>query len=61
MKAIPNINQLASEIATKLVENQIGGLATWVITLDGSECFTEQGQYLFDEIYDIVYNKLIQL
>ena len=55
-----NINEVSSDIATKLVENQIGELATWVNTLDGPECFTEQAQDLFNETYDIVRNALEQ-
>jgi len=61
MKAIPNINQLSSEIATEIVEHRIGSHLTWVISEDDSECFTEEAQDLFNEIYLIVHNKLIQL
>ena len=61
MKAIPNINQLASEIATEIVEHRIGSHLTWVMSEDDSECFTEEAQDLFNEIYLIVHNKLIQL
>lgn len=58
MKTETNVNQLASDLATRLVEHQIGELATWVNTLDGSECFTEQAQDLFNELYDVIYNEL---
>jgi len=58
MKTKTNIIEVSSDIATKLVENQIGELATWVNTLDGSECFTEQAQDLFNELYDVIYNEL---
>ena len=58
MKTETNVNQLASDLATRLVEHQIGELATWVNTLDGSECFTEQAQDLFNELYDVICNEL---
>jgi len=61
MKTETNINQLASEIATEIVEHRIGSHLTWVISEDDSECFTEEAQDLFNEIYLIVHNKLIQL
>jgi hypothetical protein len=61
MNTETNINQLASEIATEIVEHRIGSHLTWVISEDDSECFTEEAQDLFNEIYDIVHNKLIQL
>ena len=62
MKAIPNINQLASEIATEIVEHRIGSHLTWECDESG-DCisFTEEAQDLFIELYDIVSNKLIQL
>jgi hypothetical protein len=61
MNTETNINQLASEIATEIVEHRIGSHLTWVISEDDSECFTEEAQDLFNEIYLIVHNKLIQL
>ena len=61
MKTETNINQLASEIAKEIVEHRIGSHLTWEISDDGSECFTEEAQDLFSELYDIVHNKLIQL
>jgi hypothetical protein len=62
MKAIPNINQLSSEIATEIVEHRIGSHLTWECDESG-DCisFTEEAQDLFIELYDIVSNKLIQL
>ena len=62
MKAIPNINQLSSEIATEIVEHRIGSHLTWECDESG-DCisFTEEAQDLFNELYDIVSNKLIQL
>jgi len=62
MKAIPNINQLSSEIATEIVEHRIGSHLTWECDESG-DCisFTEEAQGLFIELYDIVSNKLIQL
>ena len=61
MKTEININQLASEIATDVVEHRIGSHLTWKISDDGSECFTDEAQDLFIELYDIVHNKLIQI
>jgi len=61
MKAIPNINQLASEIATEIVEHRLGEQATWEYDEGGQYAFTEQAQDMFNELYDIVSNKLIQL
>jgi hypothetical protein len=61
MNTETNINQLASEIATEIVEHRIGSHLTWDKFEDGSECFTEEAQDLFIELYDIVHNKLIQL
>ena len=61
MKTETDINQLASEIATEIVEHRIGSHLTWDKFDDGSECFTEEAQDLFIELYDIVHNKLIQL
>jgi hypothetical protein len=61
MNTETNINQLASEIATEIVEHRIGSHLTWVISEDDSECFTDEAQDLFNEIYLIVHNKLIQL
>jgi len=62
MKAIPNINQLSSDIATEIVEHRIGSHLTWECDESG-DCisFTEEAQDLFIELYDIVSNKLIQL
>ena len=61
MNTETNINQLACEIATEIVEHRIGSHLTCVILEDDSECFTEEAQDLFNEIYLIVHNKLIQL
>ena len=61
MKTETDINQLASEIATEIVEHRIGSHLTWDKFDDGSECFTEEAQDLFIELYNIVHNKLIQL
>ena len=61
MKTETNIIKLASEIATEIVEHRIGSHLTWVISEDDSECFTDEAQDLFNEIYLIVHNKLIQL
>ena len=58
MKTETNINQLASNLATKLVEHQLGWNLTWVISEDGSECFTAEAQDLFNQLYDVIYNEL---
>jgi len=62
MNTETNINQLASEIATEIVERRIGSHLTWEYDEFG-DCisFTEEAQDLFIELYDIVSNKLIQL
>ena len=56
-----NINQLASEIATEIVEHRIGEHLTWDIDEGGQYTFTEEAQDLFIELYDIVHNHLISL
>tara|TARA_R110000782_G_C14531898_1_gene382540 strand:+ start:307 stop:492 length:186 start_codon:yes stop_codon:yes gene_type:complete len=61
MKAIPNINQLASEIATEIVEHRIGEHLTWEYDEGGQYTFTKEAQDLFNELYDIVSNKLMKL
>ena len=58
MKA--NIIEVSSDIAEKLVENRIGAHLTWQTSEDGPECFTEEAQDLFNELYDIVRNALEQ-
>ena len=55
-----NIIEVSSDIAEQLVENRIGTHLTWQTSEDGSECFTEQAQDLFNELYDIVRNALEQ-
>jgi len=55
-----NIIEVSSDIAEQLVENRIGTHLTWQTSEDGSECFTEQAQDLFNETYDIVRNALEQ-
>ena len=61
MKAIPNINKLAREIATEIVEHRLGEHGTWEYDEGGQYAFTEKAQDLFIELYEIVSNKLIQL
>jgi hypothetical protein len=53
-----NTIKLASEIATEIVEHRIGSHLAWVISEDDSECFTDEAQDLFNEIYLIVINHL---
>jgi len=62
MNTETNINQLASEIATEIVEHRIGSHLTWERD-ENEDCisFTEEAQDLFIELYDIIHNKLIQL
>ena len=55
-----NIIEVSSDIAEQLVENRIGTHLTWQTSKDGSECFTEEAQDLFNELYDIVRNALEQ-
>ena len=55
-----NIIEVSSDIAEQLVENRIGTHLTWQTSEDGSECFTEEAQDLFNELYDIVRNALEQ-
>ena len=55
-----NIIEVSSDIAEQLVENRIGAHLTWQTSEDGSECFTEEAQDLFNELYDIVRNALEQ-
>jgi len=55
-----NIIEVSSDIAEQLVENRIGAHLTWQTSKDGSECFTDEAQDLFNEIYDIVQNALEQ-
>jgi hypothetical protein len=55
-----NIIEVSSDIAEQLVENRIGTHLTWQTSKDGSECFTEEAQDLFNETYDIVRNALEQ-
>ena len=55
-----NIIEVSSEIAEQLVENRIGTHLTWQTSKDGSECFTDEAQDLFNELYDIVRNALEQ-
>jgi hypothetical protein len=55
-----NIIEVSSDIAEQLVENRIGAHLTWQTSEDGSECFTEEAQDLFNETYDIVRNALEQ-
>ncbi len=55
-----NIIEVSSDIAEQLVENRIGAHLTWQTSKDGSECFTEEAQDLFNETYDIVRNALEQ-
>ena len=55
-----NIIEVSSDIAEQLVENRIGAHLTWQTSKDGSECFTEEAQDLFNEIYDIVQAALEQ-
>lgn len=59
MKTEININQLASDIATKIVEHRIGEHLTWEYDEGGQWSFTEEAQDLFNEVYDIVHNELI--
>jgi hypothetical protein len=55
-----NIIEVSSDIAEQLVENRIGTHLTWQTSKDGSECFTDEAQDLFNEIYDIVQTALEQ-
>ena len=55
-----NIIEVSSDIAEQLVENRIGTHLTWQTSKDGSECFTDEAQDLFNELYDIVRNALEQ-
>ena len=55
-----NIIEVSIDIAEQLVENRIGAHLTWQTSEDGSECFTEEAQDLFNELYDIVRNALEQ-
>ena len=55
-----NIIEVSSDIAEQLVENRIGTHLTWQTSEDGSECFTDEAQDLFNETYDIVRNALEQ-
>ena len=61
MKAIPNINKLASDIATEIVEQRLGEDLTWEYDEGGQYAFTEDAQEMFNELYEIISNKLIQL
>jgi len=56
----PKRIHLSCDIATEIVENRIGAHLTWQTSEDGSECFTDEAQDLFNEIYDIVQNALEQ-
>ena len=55
-----NIIEVSSDIAEQLVENRIGAHLTWQTSKDGSECFTDEAQDLFNELYDIVQTALEQ-
>ena len=55
-----NIIEVSSDIAEQLVENRIGTHLTWRTSEHGSECFTDESQDLFNELYDIVRNALEQ-
>ena len=55
-----NIIEVSSDIAEQLVENRIGSHLTWQTSKDGSECFTDEAQDLFNELYDIVQTALEQ-
>jgi len=59
MKTETSINQLASDIATKIVEHRIGSHLTWECD-ENEDCisFTEEAQDLFNEMYDIIFNEL---
>jgi hypothetical protein len=61
MKTETNINQLASEIATEIVELRYGENGTWEYDEGGQYTFTELAQVLFNDMYDIVYNRLTEL
>ena len=61
MKTETNINQIASDIATEIVELRLGGHCTWEYDEGGQYTFTEMGQDMFNEMYDIVYNGLKEL
>ena len=58
MNTETNINQLASEIATEIVEHRIGSHLTWECDASG-DCisFTEEAQDLFIELYDIASDR----
>ena len=58
MKTETNINQLASDIATRIVLNRFGEQGTWDYDEGGQCCFTEQAQDMFYEMYDIIYDEL---
>lgn len=55
------VNQLATEIATEIVELRYGENGTWEYDEGGQYTFTEVAQDMFNELYDIVHNKLTQV
>jgi|TARA_Y100000052_G_scaffold17861_1_gene17462 hypothetical protein len=55
------VNQLATEIATEIVELRYGENGTWEYDEGGQYTFTELAQNMFNELYDIVHNKLTQV
>ena len=60
METKTNIDWLASEIATEIVEHRIGSHLMWERDENGDRIsFTEEADDLFIEIYNIVHNKLI--
>jgi hypothetical protein len=54
------IRKLSANISEKIVEHRIGVHFTWQEREDGSQGLTEDAQDLFNEIYDIVKEELIQ-
>ena len=58
MKTETNINQLASDIATRIVLNHFGEEGTWDYDEGGQWCFTEKAQDMFNEMYDIIDDEL---
>ena len=54
------IRKLSANISEKIVEHRIGVHFTWQEREDGSQGLTEDAQDLFNEIYDIAKEELIQ-
>jgi|TARA_B110000902_G_scaffold118152_1_gene138600 hypothetical protein len=49
-----SINETAVDIATDIVEHQMGTKVVWVTDENGNESFSEEAQDLFNELLEIV-------